>query len=311
MGDGGLAATDRGQHGLGPHVVGQRVVVRRIVRGEAGPTGGPALTDLLGTCLAWGDGVCVVQPAAGAPVSIAIADIVSGKPVPPRPSVRDRVPARDAQQLGFALFADLETVPLGDWVLRRSPTATARRASSVLAFGPSGLDPDEALAAVEAFYDAVDRRPIAAVLPGSEEAAFFTGHGWVPESGDADTVFQVAAVSMVARALRATAPQDVKVLLEEVDGQGVVRVVSPQGAQVASGVAAHDRDWVGFRSIEVAPDHRRRGLGLAVMDALLDWGAEGGATTAYLQVLGDNVPALGLYEKLGFREHHRYRYLAR
>jgi hypothetical protein len=36
---------------LGPHVVGQRVVVRRVVHGETGPSGGPALTDLLGTCL--------------------------------------------------------------------------------------------------------------------------------------------------------------------------------------------------------------------------------------------------------------------
>jgi hypothetical protein len=27
-------------------------------------------------------------------------------------------------------------------------------------------------------------------------------------------------------------------------------------------------------------------------------------------VLGDNLPALALYERLGFVEHHRYRYLA-
>lgn len=78
----------------------------------------------------------------------------------------------------------------------------------------------------------------------------------------------------------------------------------------ASGVAAYDRDWVGFRSIEVAPEHRRQGLGLAVMAALLEWGAERGATTAYLQVLGDNAPAIALYEALGFTTHHAYRYLA-
>jgi GNAT superfamily N-acetyltransferase len=75
-------------------------------------------------------------------------------------------------------------------------------------------------------------------------------------------------------------------------------------------VAACRGDWVGFRSIEVHPEHRRRGLGLAVMDALLEWGAEQGATTAYLQVLGDNAPALALYERLGFVTHHAYRYLS-
>jgi ribosomal protein S18 acetylase RimI-like enzyme len=46
------------------------------------------------------------------------------------------------------------------------------------------------------------------------------------------------------------------------------------------------------------------------MSALAGWAAEQGATTAYLQVLGDNLPALALYERLGFLEHHRYRYLA-
>ncbi|SFI52062.1 Acetyltransferase (GNAT) family protein [Nocardioides psychrotolerans] len=303
-----------GQHGLGPHVIGQRVVVRRVVRGETGPSGGPALTDLLGTCVAWGDGVCVVQPAAGAPVTIPLGDIVSGKPVPPRPSVRDRVPARDAQVLGCALFADLETEPLGDWVLRRSPTATARRANSVLAFGPTGLadqeSDDVAHEQVVAFYDNAGQRPIAAVLPDSAESSLFEQRGWVPESDDADTVFQVSAVATVARALRAAAPPDVDVLLDDLDPQAVASVLV-DGTQVAAGVAAFDRDWVGFRSIEVSPEHRRRGLGLAVMGALLDWGAERGATTAYLQVLGDNDPALALYAQLGFREHHRYRYLTR
>ena len=79
---------------------------------------------------------------------------------------------------------------------------------------------------------------------------------------------------------------------------------------VASGVAAYADDWVGFRSIEVDPARRREGLGRAVMAALLEWGAEQGAATAYLQVLADNESALALYAGLGFREHHRYRYLA-
>ena len=81
-----------GRHLLGPHVVGQRVVVRHVVRGETGPTGGPAMNDVLGVCRVVGagpDGVVVID-RTGAPVEIAIADIVSGKPVPPRPSVRHR-----------------------------------------------------------------------------------------------------------------------------------------------------------------------------------------------------------------------------
>jgi GNAT superfamily N-acetyltransferase len=305
------AAEQTGRHTLGPHVVGQRVVVRRVLRGETGPSGGPALTDLLGVCTAWGDGTCVVQPEDGDPVRVPIADIVSGKPVPPRPSVRQRVPAREAQERGFALFADLETRPLGGWVLRHSPTATARRANSVLAFEPAGV-PD-AYEQVVAYYAATTGRPIAAVLPDSAQDALFRGHGWVAESHDADTVFQLTSVSQAMRALgRVTGdtPDDgVRVELDVAGDQATARLLLDAGERVGGGVAAYDRDWVGFRTLEVAPEHRRRGLSLRLMAELLDWGAERGATTAYLQVLGDNEPALALYARLGFREHHRYRYL--
>ena len=64
-----------GQHGLGPHVVGLRVVVRRLLRGRTGPTGGPAMTDLLGVCLSWADGTCVVQPETGDPVKRLIQPV--------------------------------------------------------------------------------------------------------------------------------------------------------------------------------------------------------------------------------------------
>lgn len=297
---------------MGPHVVGQRVVVRRLLPGRTGPTGGPAMTDLLGTCTSWQpgpDGVCTVQPESGDPVTIRLADIVSGKPVPPRPSVRHRVDPLTGQRHGLALWPDLVTEPVGDWLLRSSPTSTARRANSVLAFGPSGVADD--YERVVAHYTALGQRPIAAVLPGSAEDELFRGHGWVLESHDADTLFQVAGVAQVRRHLRA-ADADVDRTLDA--GVELVQthpgVVEARVGEVASGVAAYADDWVGFRSIEVSPDHRRRGLGLAVMAALVEWGAEQGARTAYLQVLGDNEPALALYARLGFTTHHAYRYLA-
>ncbi|MCW2795071.1 MAG: GCN5-related N-acetyltransferase [Nocardioides sp.] len=291
-----------GKQVLGPHVVGQRIVVRRVLHGEVGPSGGPAMTDLLGICTAWGADVCVVQPDSGPAVTIALADIVSGKPVPPRPSLRHRVSSREAQLRALALWPGLEIQPLGDWTLRRSPTSQARRANSVLAMGPSGVA-DDYERVVEFYGSSPAQRPIAAVLPDSAEDELFRSHGWVLESHDADTIFQLAGV---ARALRSLAASPTPVELVEATPQHVTARIG----DVASGVAAYDRGWVGFRSIEVSPDQRRQGLGLAIMGALLDWGAERGATTAYLQVLGDNTPAIALYEGLGFTEHHRYRYLA-
>lgn len=307
-------------HGLGPHVVGQRVVVRRVLPGETGPSGGPAMTDLLGVCTSWGDGWCEVQPEQGDPVRIAIADIVSGKPVPPRLPTRHRISAVDAQVRALALWPGLHTEPLGDWLLRSSTTETARRANSVLAFpGTSyesrslGHDSDDVARVVE-HYEALGKRPIAAVLTDSAEDALFRSHDWVLESIDADTLFQIAGVAQVRRALRgfetraavgSRQARPASVDVEVTGGLAVARI-----GDVAGGIAAYDRDWVGFRGIEVDPDRQREGLGLAVMAALLEWGAEQGATTAYLQVIADNVPALALYERLGFTTHHAYRYLA-
>ncbi|HSV38565.1 MAG TPA: hypothetical protein VLI04_07375 [Nocardioidaceae bacterium] len=73
---------------LGPHCVGLRVVVRRVLPGETGPTGGPALTDVLGVMESWADGLTTVRTAADELVTIEVADIVSGKPVPDPPTRR-------------------------------------------------------------------------------------------------------------------------------------------------------------------------------------------------------------------------------
>ena len=253
------------------------------------------MTDVLGICTAWDDLACTVQPESGPEVRILLADIVSGKPVPPRPSVRHRVAPRDAQVRAFALFPDLETEQLGDWVLRRSGTATARRANSVLAFGPSGVAED--VDAVIRHYE----RPIAAVLPGTAEERLFRDRGWELESTDADTSFQIAGTAI---ALRALPTSTVEVEIDDSSGRAEARIDDRAG-----GYAGCDGDWIGLGGLWVEPSARRSGLGLAVVGALLDWGAAQGATTAYLQVLADNDPALALYERLGFREHHRYRYL--
>jgi GNAT superfamily N-acetyltransferase len=264
------------------------------------------MTDVLGECLAWGDGVCVVQPdRGGGPVTIPIADIVSGKPVPPRPSTRLRVSPREAQVRGFTLFPDLVVEPVAGpsgWLLRSSATATARRANSVLAFPGGGVYGGDEVASVLAHYAVRGKPAVAAVLGDSEERSFLAALGWVPESHDADTQFQLASVAHARRRLSGVDTSRVVVT----DEGGLASASVPGAAQ---GFAAYDDDWVGFRGIEVGPEHRRQGLARTIMAALLEWGAERGAATAYLQVLGHNAPALALYDSMGFTTHHAYAYL--
>jgi ribosomal protein S18 acetylase RimI-like enzyme len=60
--------------------------------------------------------------------------------------------------------------------------------------------------------------------------------------------------------------------------------------------------------VTVDERYRRRGLATAVMAALGSWGRQRGARSCLLQVVETNEPALALYARMGFTEHHRYHY---
>jgi ribosomal protein S18 acetylase RimI-like enzyme len=285
-------------------VVGTRVVVRRIVRGETGPSGGPALTDTLGTCTAWGGGRCVVEREDGTAVEIPLVDIVSGKPVPPRPSVRFRVAARDVERHSFADWPEVTRAPIGEWVVRSAPPMDGRllkRANSALAMGDPGLPLADAAAQVVAAYERLGRTPLVQVDRDADLGRDLAALGWEP-LGAGDSLTQVASVAQAVRRLP-TPPS------EAVSQEGPARLeVSLEGG-AARGAASIDQDWLGVFSLEVEPARRRRGLARLVLAELLDWGASRGATTVWLHVEDDNGPALALYEGLGFRTHHRNRYL--
>jgi ribosomal protein S18 acetylase RimI-like enzyme len=85
-----------------------------------------------------------------------------------------------------------------------------------------------------------------------------------------------------------------------------VAFASLDGAAIGRGVV--DEHWLGVSAVEVDPARRREGLATRIMRALWQWGADQGATRTYLQVSSDNTAALALYERLGYHEHHAYRY---
>ncbi|MGX1305561.1 ribosomal protein S18 acetylase RimI-like enzyme [Amorphus suaedae] len=80
------------------------------------------------------------------------------------------------------------------------------------------------------------------------------------------------------------------------------------GRPVGYGLAVHERGAVGLFDLVISEGARRRGLGRALITALLAWGRGLGATSAYLQVAVANEGALRLYDRLGFSEAYRYHY---
>jgi len=103
-------------------------------------------------------------------------------------------------------------------------------------------------------------------------------------------------------------------------------LVGPAGAAAFNGLASPDRGLLfyarvgdrlagyarldrgrddavqlGVVALTVLEAYRRKGLGEALMRALLGAAADAGLREVWLSVRSDNAPAIGLYRKLGFR----------
>jgi ribosomal protein S18 acetylase RimI-like enzyme len=91
----------------------------------------------------------------------------------------------------------------------------------------------------------------------------------------------------------------------------VTATVRDNGTIVGFGLGVLDRGHFGLFEILTHPQARRRGIARRTMTALLAWGANAGAHTAYLQVVAANTSAITLYEDLGFVEAYRYWYRSR
>jgi len=74
-------------------------------------------------------------------------------------------------------------------------------------------------------------------------------------------------------------------------------VITGDGSIAARGQAAVTGETCVFDQIETAPEHRRRGLGSAVMAALTTSASDLGAVTG---ILNATVPGRALYETLGW-----------
>ena len=85
---------------------------------------------------------------------------------------------------------------------------------------------------------------------------------------------------------------------------------SRDGEVVGVGLVVVERGWAGLFCMATRPADRRRGVASAVARRA-PAGRPPRVGRLYLQVEEDNVPALRLYERLGFRTSHHYHYRVR
>ena len=294
--------------------VGHKVVVRRVA--------GDRLADVVGVLVS--EDPLVVRREDGSRVEVPREAVTALKAVPAAP--RDVLALEEGAALGWPAP---ETRWLGRWLLRAAEGWTGR-GNSVLPLGDPGLPLDLAIAEVTAWYGERGLPGRFTIPTPARERldGALTARGWRPYNPPA---VLTADLEGLLRRLPAGPPATVEptpsaewlglyhyrggtelppVALSLLAGprEPGFAVLRDGGRPVAIARGSVDEGWVGVTAVEVDAGHRRRGLGTAVMRAILDWGHARGATSAYLQVAEDNAGALALYDTLGFARHHGYHY---
>ncbi|GAB3704453.1 GNAT family N-acetyltransferase [Corynebacterium nasicanis] len=315
--------------------VGDRVVVRRRLPDTPGH-----LSDVIGHVVSVSPLVVRPQSVGGfvseaAPLEIPEELITVVKKLSPRRIRNSDIRAVEtATARAFPGIEHTWTTD-GQWLMRAGDGIT-ERSNSAAPLGPSAGFGAVPMEEITAFY----RRhglPVTILIPeriGSPAEKLVAAGGWelgpeiivmarsltptelpgseytfrIDEQPDADwlALYHFRGRPLPVEALR--------LLQDQIDGEmGFGRLLAPSGETVAitRGTltsSGDERLWLGYSAVEVAAEHRRRGLGTLLGAAMLSWGASRGATDAYLQVIASNAAGRALYAKLGFVEHHRHRY---
>jgi ribosomal protein S18 acetylase RimI-like enzyme len=234
----------------------------------------------------------------------------------------------DLERLTARSWRGLEEAPFGDWLLRAGGGFTGR-ANSVLVAGDPPVPLGAAVSAVADWYAERGLPPQAQVpLPGAEAAdsAFatagwrrgedvlvltaaigeWTGPDWPVDLAEAPDAGWLTGYRYRGTPLPAVAAD----ILTRADRPVFASVrLDPEPAPpaaVARGVLVEG--WLCVTAVTVDDRYRRQGLATTVMAALGSWARAGGASSCVLQVASSNSPAIALYDRLGFTEHHRYHY---
>lgn len=317
-------------------------MVRRRLRGDERPSAGRhTLTDVVGTLVSIDDTNVVIAPRRGPNVTVARADIVAAKEVPPTPGRRGlphrAITVSDLEEVMAEGWVAEEVEWDGRWLLRASRGYT-KRGNSCLTLGAPSAPTANALSSVEDWYG---RRGLPAIVqvplpPGASASdddlvRSAVARGWQVYSptlvmsasvgdvltacdADADDTVQLDVASAISPDWwyladeRAHAHEDAARGLLTRSPEQIFVTASVDGAPLAHARVAFARGWGGMFDIATDESARRRGLARAVIAAGGREASRRGVPSLYLQVESANAAAVALYEKVGFTTHHSYVY---
>ena len=267
-------------------------------------------TDVIGHVERSGPTV-VIRTRRGELVTVDARDVQAVRVIPEMPVRTSQI--RNLEHAAALAWPGVEQRWIDGWLLRfgRGHTRRANSAAPLEGWaGPATVPAivdwyaERGVPPLVAAPDRLLRLPAGIAVDGENLVM-------VGEVGTADPP-DVALSPRPEESWRAVDPRGVPddVLTAVVDGEVTFATIPGAAVARAAVTAAPDGTrWVGLAAVHVAEGARRGGHGRGICSALLAWGAERGATRAYVQVEVDNGPAIDLYEGMGFRTHHRSRYV--
>jgi ribosomal protein S18 acetylase RimI-like enzyme len=239
--------------------------------------------------------------------------------------------ARRLEELSLNASGAFQSLVYDGWLLGFRPGRT-KRLRCVNAFYSTSLPLVEKVDYCVRFYRSVNLPAIFRVLPFSQPPeldAYLERLGWSRFERTLVLCADVAAASQNSAARNSVEIVDVPhwveltaVLLDRIGGAlsaaleraksyplpHAGAIIRHQGEVVACGLAKLEGAHAGLFAVNTAPAYRRRGLGRAIVGALLAEALRQGSQTAYLQVTADNDAALALYRPFGFAPAYDYWY---
>ncbi len=306
--------------------VGERWVLRhRRADGSA--------SDVIGWLQALEDPVRVLV-ADGNEVALAKRALIAARRVPaaaggPHPR---RVSAAELERRTVDGWC-LHRAALGEWTLRAAGGFTAR-ANSCHAVGDPGMPASSAADRIRSYADRHGIAARAQVIPGTPADRALLALGWHQTHVPAE-VWAVRLADLLD-----TAAPEIEILVDEAPSEpwleafaasrpttadtDTVRALlaaqppvafafapGPLGlrpAAIARGQLAGA--WLGVSAVWTDPGRRGEGLARSAVLTLASWAARRAGRYCYVQVAEGSTEARGLYARLGFELHHRYRYLS-
>ena len=100
-------------------------------------------------------------------------------------------------------------------------------------------------------------------------------------------------------------------MIDRIEDKTLFAVLIENGKEVACGLGVISNGLFGLFDIATQKTARNRGYGTKLLEGMLHWALENGASSSYLQVVADNKPAIKLYEKMGYQYGYEYWYRIR